>query len=169
MSRLASGGEPESRAQTSGLVHTTSVRRRISLTLHGALTKCIVGPSIRLRGRCQKVEKCSTFQAAPDPSANQIEVMQIHSTRFLDPFCNNKKEEAGKIRPVNIFKEMWNNRIVFSHLFVSSFVWISTHRICRGRRFDWLQYASTKTNPLYVRPALGHPPTDACSVNKAFG
>jgi hypothetical protein len=56
-----------------------------------------VRPSIWLRGLRQKVEKCSTLQAAPDPSANQIAVMQIHSTRLLDPFCNNKQEEEGKI------------------------------------------------------------------------
>ena len=110
-----------------------------------------VRPSIWLRGLRQKVEKCSTFQAVPDPSANQIVVMQINPTRFLDPFCNNKHEEAGKICPLYIFKEMWNNRIVFSHLlFMSSFVLISTHRLCRGRRFDWLQYASTKTDALFT-------------------
>ena len=89
-------------------------------------------------------------------SANQIAVMQIHSTRFLDPFCNNKQEE------------MCNDRIVFSHLFfASSFVFISTYRHCSGKRFDWLQYASTEISPLYVRHALGHPLTDACSVNQA--
>ena len=81
-----------------------------------------VRPSIWLRGLRQKVEKLSTFQAAPDPSANQIAVMQIHSPRLLDPFCNNKQEERGKIRPF-FFKEMGNDRIVRSHvLFVSSFV-----------------------------------------------
>jgi hypothetical protein len=69
-----------------------------------------VRPSFRLRGLRQKVEKCSTFQAALDPSG------QIHSRHFLDPFCNNKQEEAGKIWPLYIFKEMWNNKIVFSHL-----------------------------------------------------
>ena len=54
------------------LVHTTSVRRRMSLTFHGALAKCIVDPSVlSLRGLSQKVEKFSTFQAATDPSANQ--------------------------------------------------------------------------------------------------
>ena len=58
-----------------------------------------VRPSIWLRGLRQKVEKCSTFHAAPDPSANQIAVMQMQSTRFLDPFCNNKQEEAVKIQP----------------------------------------------------------------------
>ena len=46
-------------------------------------------------------------------------------------------------------------------------LFISTHRLCSGKRFYWRQYASTKTSPLYVRHALGHPPTDACSVNKA--
>ena len=102
-----------------------------------------VCPSIRLRGLRQKVEKCST-----DPSANQIVVMQMHSTLFLDPFCNNKQEEAGKIRPLYILQELWNNRIVFSHLlFVSSFVFLSTHRLCSRKRFDWLQYASTDTSP----------------------
>ena len=66
-------------------------------------------------------------------------------------FCNNKQEEAGKILPLYFFKEMRNDRIVFSHLlFVSSFVLISTHRLCRGRRFDWLQYASTKTDALFT-------------------
>ena len=91
-------------------------------------------------------------------SANQIAVMQIHSTRFLDPFCNNKQEE------------MCNDRIVFSHLlFASSFVFISTYRHCSGKRFDWLQYASTEISPLYVRHALGHPLTDACSVNQVSG
>jgi hypothetical protein len=58
--------------------------------------------------------------------------------------------------------------IVCSHLlFKSSFVFISTHWVCSGKRFDWLQYASTKNSPLYVRHALGHPLTDACSVNQA--
>ena len=79
-----------------GLVHTTSVRRRISLTLHGAPAKCIVGPSVHLAPwPPSKVEasKCSTFQAAPDPSANQIAVME--NPRLLDPFRNNKQEEAG--------------------------------------------------------------------------
>ena len=41
--------------------------------------------------------------AEADPSANQIVAMQIHSTRLLDPFCNNKQEEAGKIRPLYVF------------------------------------------------------------------
>ena len=67
-------------------------------------------------------------------------VLQINSTRFLDPFCNNKQGEAGKIRR--------NDRIVFGHLlFASSFV--STHRLCSGKLFDW------------------HLLTVACSVNKA--
>ncbi|CAL8258389.1 unnamed protein product [Gadus morhua 'NCC'] len=123
-----------------------------------------VRPSIRLRGLRQKVEKRSTFQAAPDPAANQITVMQIHFTRFRDPFCNNKLEEAGKIWPLYIFLK----KCGIIGLFVYSFVLIFTHRLCRGRRFNWLQYASTKTSPLYVRHALGHPPTDSCSVNKAL-
>ena len=124
-----------------------------------------VRPSIRLRCLCQKVKKFSTFQAAADPLANQITVMQIQSTHLFDPFLNNKQEKSGCYI---LFDEMWNDRIVFCHLwFVSSFVFISIHRLCSGKRFDWLQYVSTKTSPLYVRHALGNPSTDACSVNKA--
>ena len=105
-----------------------------------------VRPSIWLRGLRQKVEKCSTFQTAPDPSANQIAVMQINPTRFLDPFCNNKHEEAGKICPLYNFQEMWNNRIVFSHLlFGSSFVLISTPYITA--RFFLLNFLTQATEP----------------------
>ena len=75
-----------------------------------------VRPFCRLRGLRQILEKCSTVQAATDPSANQIAVMQIHSTRLLDAFCNNKQEESGKIRTLYFFKEMGNDRIVRSHL-----------------------------------------------------
>ena len=84
-------------------------------------------PSIWLHGLRQKVVKCYTFQAVPDPSANQIAVMQTH---FPGSILHNKPEEARRIWPF-IFKEMWSNRIVFSHLlFVSSFELISTHRLC---------------------------------------
>ena len=54
--------------------------------------------SVRHLGFVACVKKLrKTFQAAADPSANQIAVMQIHSPRFLDPFCNNKQEKAVKI------------------------------------------------------------------------
>ena len=80
-----------------------------------------VCPSIRLGDLHQKLEKISTFQAATDPSGNQIAVIQIHSTRLL------------------IFlKKCGINRIVFSHLFASSFVFLSTNRLCSRKRFDWL-------------------------------
>ena len=49
MARRWRGGVGERWARAcSSLVHTTSVRRRISLTLHWALAKCIVGPSVLL-------------------------------------------------------------------------------------------------------------------------
>ena len=49
------------------------------MTLHGAHSKCIVGPSVKSAPwSAPKVEKCATFQAVMDPSANQIVVMQIH-------------------------------------------------------------------------------------------
>ena len=95
-------------------------------------------PSIRLRGLRQKVEKRSTFQEAADPSANQIAVMQLHSAHLLDTFCNNKQEEDGNW-PFIFFKEMWNHRIVLSHLFVSSSAFLSTHQLCSGKRFNLSQ------------------------------
>ena len=60
-----------------------------------------------------------------------------------------KQERYGRYL---FFKEMWND--------LSSLVFISTYRHCSGKRFDWLQYASTDTSPLYVRHALVHPLTD---------
>ena len=52
------------------------------MTLHRTLSKWIVGPSVRLaQWSASKVEKCSTFQAATDPLANQIafcKYAQIH-------------------------------------------------------------------------------------------
>ena len=72
-----------------------------------------VRQSIRLRGLLQKVEKCSTLQAAADPSANQFLVMQIHATRLLDPLCNNKQEEAGKICPLYFLKKCGMIRFSF--------------------------------------------------------
>ena len=124
---------------------------------------------------------CSTFQAATDLSANQIALCiytQIHycdatwtlsneiafviqvrkthmskslpavgdlkmlrkatlSLRLRDIFCNNKQEELGK------------------SLLIS------------GKRFDWLQAASTKMTPPYVRHSLRHP--SVCSMQYERG
>ena len=59
-------------------------------------------------------------------------------------FAIKEQEEAGyRICRLYFFKEMWNDGIVFSHLlFVSSFVFLATHRLCCRKRFDWLQCAS---------------------------
>ena len=42
-----------------------------------------------------------------DPSANQITVMQIHCKRLLDPFCNNKQEEAGQCICAYLQNAIW--------------------------------------------------------------
>ena len=76
--------------------HTASVRRRITLTLHGALSKCIVGPSMLTAPLpALKVEKCSTFQAAKEPSARQITLRkykQVHCP-MTSP-CNTTRDNT---------------------------------------------------------------------------
>ena len=96
----------------------------------------LVRPFCRLRCLCQKVENFSGSNGSVGQSdcgyANTL-----HATTgsiLLDPGptgSSNKQEEAGNIRLLCFFKECGIDRIVFSHLlFVSSSVFISTHRLC---------------------------------------
>ena len=99
------------------VIQTTCVRWRISLTLHGTLSKCIVGPSVlSVPWPRSKVENFSTFQAATDPSANQIAGMQKQAGR------------SRKNRAVIFFKR--NVESIGLFLVTWSFVFISTHRLC---------------------------------------
>jgi hypothetical protein len=83
----------------------------------------VVCLSIRLRGLRQKAEKYYIFQAAADPSANQIAVTQIHSWIHFAITSRKKQEKSGRY----IFlKKGGMIGLFFSHLFVSSFVFIST-------------------------------------------
>ena len=133
--------------------NTTSVLRRILLTLHAALAKCIVGPPVHSAPwPASKSWEMFNFSCSAGSVGQSDAAMQTHFTRLLDPFCNNKHEEAGNIWPLNFFKEMWNDRIVYSHLlFVSSFVFICTHWLCL----------------VFLKPAIIHIHSHSCVHSKS--
>ena len=60
------------------LRHTTSISRRISSPLHGALSKCIVCPSVKSAPWSVSNIEMFNFGAATDPLSNQSAVMQMH-------------------------------------------------------------------------------------------
>jgi hypothetical protein len=106
-----------------GLVHTTSVRRRIALTLNGALAKFIVGPSVYLAR--QKFEECEQlFRQRRIRRPIRSRLCKYSPVSWIHFAITSRKKQEKSSRYMS-FKDMWNDRIVLSPLLVSSFVFIS--------------------------------------------
>ena len=92
----AGGPQGKSGAGDAHRAHTVHVCRLISLTLHGGRSRNAlwVNPFCWLRCLRQKVEKCSTFQAVTDPSANQV-VSPLRPTHALSSVDGHVQCERG--------------------------------------------------------------------------
>ena len=76
-----------------GLIHTTSVRRRICLCMGRSRNALWVRPSVHSPPwpASKKLRNIKLFRR---PRIRRP--IRSHSTRLLDPFCNNKQEKSGR-------------------------------------------------------------------------